>query len=217
MVIKISVTIFLDLDGTLLDTSKRHYKIYKDILDEKGLMCGKAVLSKEKFWHMKRNRKKTRDILPKSLSDEIIASFEAELLHKIEKKSYLQYDEPFPGINEILSCLNKEFDLVLVTLRNNTENLHWELSNLGLKGYFKTIINGKGPKKNLVENYLINNYKGETCLMVGDTEEDIKTGLELDIPTISVTCGIRSKEFLEQFNPDFYINDLKEIIDIIKG
>lgn len=211
--ISISGIIFLDLDGTLLDTSKRHYNLYKDILNGKGLT--ESVLNEENFWHMKRTPKKTRDILSESLPDEIIAIFEEEWLQKIEKMSYLQYDEPFPEIKGILSYLNKEFDLVLVTLRNNTENLHWELANLGLDSYFKSVINGKGPKKNLVESYLTSNYKGK-CLIVGDTEEDIKTGLKLNIPTISVTWGIRSKEFLEQFNPDFCIDDFKEIINIIK-
>lgn len=209
--IDISRIIFLDLDGTLLDTSIRHYKLYRDILDKKGL----TTLPLKKFWHMKRAGKKTRDILPESLSDEILASFEEEWIQKIEEKSYLQYDELFPGIKDVLFHLNREFDLVLVTLRNNAENLHWELSRLDLDGYFKSIIRGKGPKKNLVESYLADNYKGEVCLIVGDTEEDIKTGIELDMPTISVTCGIRSKKFLEEFNPDFCISDLSEIVDII--
>ncbi len=210
-VINISGIIFLDLDGTLLDTSMRHYKLYRDILDKKGF----TTLPLKKFWQMKRTGKKTGDILPEYLSKEFLASFEKEWIEKIEKKSYLQYDELFPGIKEMLSHLNNEFDLVLVTLRNNTENLHWEIFNLGLNGYFKSIISGEGPKKKLIKNYLINNHNGEACLIVGDTEEDIKTGVELDIPTICVTCGIRSKEFLESFDPDFCINDLSSIVEII--
>ena len=214
--IEISGTIFLDLDGTLLDTSTRHYKLYRDLLDEKRLSNKESKLSPEKFWHMKRTGIKTRDILPASLSDENIASFEDEWLQKIEKKSYLQHDELFPETKNILSYLNKEFNLVLVTLRNNKENLHWELSKLNLNSYFKFILSGKGPKKNLVEEYLIKNWNGEKCLIVGDTEEDIKTGLELKIPTVSVTCGIRSREFLEQYNPDFCINGFQEILNILK-
>jgi phosphoglycolate phosphatase len=216
-VVKISGTIFLDLDGTLLDTSWRHYKLYKDILEMKSPIDKESVLSKEKFWHMRRIGKKTRDILPESLPDEIITSFEEEWLQKIEKKSYLRYDETFPWVKNILSDLSIEFNLILVTLRSSTENLHWELSNLNLKNYFKAVISGKGPKKNLVENYLTSNHEGKICFIIGDTEEDIKTGLELKIPVISVTCGIRSREFLEEFNPDFCIKDLNEITDVIKS
>ena len=212
MVIEIPGTIFLDLDGTLLDTSPRHYKLYQDILNKKGVSESKVSL--EKFWNMKRAGIKTRDILPASFPEEVIVSFEEEWLQKIEKKSYLQYDEPFPKTEKVLSCLNKEFDLVLVTLRNNTENLHWELSKLGLQNYFKAIICGEGPKKKLVEDYLMDN-PDEKCIIIGDTEEDIKTGLELEITTISVTWGIRSRGFLEQFNHDFCIDSFQEIIDIV--
>ena len=210
MVIEISGIIFLDLDGTLLDTSPRHYKLYQDILNEKGVPESKV--SPEKFWNMKRAGIKTRDILPLSFSEEAIVNFEEEWLQKIEKKSYLQYDELFPGTKNVLFNLNKEFDLVLVTLRNNTENLNWELSKLGLKSYFRSIISGKGPKKKLVESYLMDR-PNERCIIVGDTEEDIKTGLEQKMLTISVTCGIRSREFLEQFNPDFCIDSIHEIVD----
>ena len=187
-----------------------------DIMNNKRVSSNELKLSPEKFWNMKRRGIKTHDILPASLSDEVIASFEEEWLQKIEKKSYLQYDELFSGIKNVLADLNKEFDVVLVTLRNNTENLHWELSKLGLKSYFKFILSGKGPKKNLVEDYLAKNCNCE-CMIVGDTEEDIKTGLELGMLTISVTCGIRSRKFLEQFNPDFCINSLNEILTIIKS
>lgn len=210
--IEISGIIFLDLDGTLLDTSTRHYKLYNDILDKKG--ASKSILSAEKFWSMKQAGVKTRDILPEFFSEESISSFEKEWLQKIEKKDYLQQDKLFPGIKDILFYLNKEFDLVLVTLRNNTENLDWELSKLGLKSYFKFLISGKGPKTKLIENYLMERSM-DRCIIVGDTEEDIKTGLQLEITTISVTWGIRSRAFLENFNPDFCIDSLHEIIDII--
>lgn len=211
--IKISGTIFLDLDGTLLDTSKRHYKLYNDILDKRGF--SKSKISPEKFWNMKRKCTKTRDILPVFFLEEDITSFEEEWLQKIEKKYYLQHDKLFPEIKNTLFYLSKEFDLVLVTLRNNTDNLHWELSKLGLNNYFKSILNGRGPKTKLIEDYLIGSHN-EKCIIIGDTEEDIKTGLDLEMLTISVTCGIRSREFLEQFNPDFCISSFHEIIDILK-
>lgn len=213
-VIEISGTIFLDLDGTLLDTSQRHYMLYSDLLDKMFPNILKHSLPQ--FWNLKRSGTKTRDILHPSLPNGILTCFEEEWMHKIEKKSYLQYDKLFPGIKSVLQRLNREFDLVLVTLRSNRDNLQWELSKLYLKSYFKSILSGKGPKKSLIEDYLTQNYSGESCLVVGDTEEDIKAGSELEMVTVSVTCGIRSKEFLEEFHPDFCINSLQEIVSILK-
>lgn len=200
-------TIFLDLDGTLLDTSERHYQVYKDILSSKGI---KRFLKKD-FWRMKRSGIKTRDILPKHLPEETKNRFEEEWLEEIEKKNYLKYDKVFPGTMEVLSDLSKEYDLILVTLRNNIENLNWELSKLELKTYFNSIISGRVSKKNLVENYLLTNENIGKCLLVGDTEEEILTGQQLDIPTVSVTYGIRSEEFLKKFNPEYCIGNFEDI------
>lgn len=200
-------TIFLDLDGTLLDTSERHYQVYKDILSAKGI---KRLLKKD-FWRMKRSGIKTRNILPKHLPEETKNRFEEEWLEEIEKKDYLKFDKVFPGTMAVLSDLSIEYDLILVTLRNNIENLNWELSKLELKTYFKSIISGRVSKKNLVENYLLTNENIGKCLLVGDTEEEILTGQQLDIPTVSVTYGIRSEEFLKKFNPEYCIGNFEDI------
>lgn len=183
-----------------------------DILNSKGM----SGVPKINFWEHKRMGTKTKDILPEYSSEEIKISFQDEWLLKIEKKIYLSFDEVFPGTKAALSDLNQDYDLVLVTLRNNIENLSWELSELNLKAYFKSILSGKGPKKNLVANYLVNNKNVDKCLIVGDTEEDIRTGLELNIPTVSVTYGIRSEEFLKKISPDYCISDFRDIINIAK-
>lgn len=178
-----------------------------DILTSKGI----NGFIKNDFWKKKRSGIKTRDILPKYLPEEIKNRFEEEWLEKIEKKVYLKYDKVFPGIMSALSDLNKEYDLILVTLRNNIENLNWELSKFKLKTYFISIISGQDSKKNLVENYLLNNQNIEKCILVGDTEEEILTGQQLDIPTVTVTYGIRSEKFLKKFNPKYCIGNIEDI------
>lgn len=205
-------TIFLDLDGTLLDTSERHYKLYKDILDLKEL----SSLKKKDYWKIKRSGNKTRETLPKSTPEKIVKEFENEWIENIEKKSYLKYDVLFPEIKNVLSILYNEFDLILVTLRNNTENLHWEISHLNLDRYFKTVIVGKGSKKKLIEDYILNHDNDNNYFIIGDTEEDVKAGLELKIPMISVTYGIRSRQFLKQLKPDYCIDNFNELLDVIE-
>jgi phosphoglycolate phosphatase-like HAD superfamily hydrolase len=44
--------------------------------------------------------------------------------------------------------------------------------------------------------------------MVGDTEADLLAGQALSIPTIALTCGIRSHFYLKQFNPTCIHSDL---------
>ena len=44
--------------------------------------------------------------------------------------------------------------------------------------------------------------------MIGDTEADLLAGIAMQIPTIALTCGIRSKKQLSQFKPTLIKDDL---------
>lgn len=210
-------TIFFDLDGTLIDTSERHYRVYKNILDFYGIP---NTLSKEEFWNQKRNSIKTVELLPRTSSDKLIQKFMDEWLKRIEDKRYLKYDNLLPGSLDVLSILKDKADLTLVTLRNNRENLFWELSSFGLTKYFKEILVDSPVKlKNkttLVRGYIERYSKGDNFIIVGDTEADISAGKELGMLTVAVNYGIRSKEFLTKLKPDFCLDNLFEILKLLE-
>jgi phosphoglycolate phosphatase-like HAD superfamily hydrolase len=44
--------------------------------------------------------------------------------------------------------------------------------------------------------------------MIGDTEADILAGQATGVPTIALTCGIRSRRYLQQFDPTLIHTDL---------
>jgi len=209
--------IFFDLDDTLINTSERHYRVYKDILRDYGIQ---DILSKEELWNYKRMGKKTLELLPKNLSEEFIQKFMNEWSKRIENKSYLKYDNLLPASLCVLSILKNKADLILVTLRNNRKNLFWELSNFGLDNYFKEILVDSSVelknKTTLIKDYIGGYLKKKKLIIIGDTESDIFTGKELDMLIFSVTYGIRSKEFLMNLKPDFCLDNLSEIPKILK-
>ena len=171
-------------------------------------------LNKEDFWNFKRQGVKTEDILPSSLSKNEQCMFKKEWAQKIEERSYLEFDQLYSGVIEVLNWLNSKHDLFLVTLRNNRKNLDWEISHFNLKELFEDIISGKGPKYRLIQDYLSNSIFDD-CWIIGDTEEEINSGKNLMIPIISVSYGIRSSTFLKKYDPDFCIDHLNEIFKII--
>jgi HAD superfamily hydrolase (TIGR01662 family) len=59
------------------------------------------------------------------------------------------------------------------------------------------------------------NVDPQNTLMVGDSEMDIRCGKNAGALTCAVTFGYRSIEQIELEKPDFIINDLAEINDII--
>jgi phosphoglycolate phosphatase-like HAD superfamily hydrolase len=52
------------------------------------------------------------------------------------------------------------------------------------------------------------NQPTPSAWMVGDTEADILAGQALNIPTIALTCGIRSQTYLQRFVPTYVHRDL---------
>ena len=51
--------------------------------------------------------------------------------------------------------------------------------------------------------------------MIGDTELDIQCGKAAGAKTCAVTFGYREVEALKKNNPDYFINDLKDILELI--
>ncbi len=210
-------TIFFDLDGTLIDTSDRHYKVYKDILKSCGIS---NTLSKQEYWNHKREGRKTVELLPENCSEDITRTFIDEWLERIEDKSYLKYDTLLQETLSVLSTLKGKAVLMLVTLRNNSENLLWELNNFGLTNYFKEILVSSPlevkSKTPLIRGYLEKCSKADDFIIVGDSEMDISVGKEFGMLTIAVTYGIRSKVFLSKYKPDYHLDNLSETVKVLE-
>lgn len=196
--------IFIDFDGTLLEGKHKHYNCYRDIVNNDG----GTPLDIDIYWEMKRN-KVTRDIyLEKSYYEGTYEGFLHKWINNIEDKKYLKYDilkeNVIQTLKEWKQYANK---LVLITMRNNEENLYWQLNRLGIKDLLDDIvicrcIENKGKYE------FVKDYKFNKAVVVGDTEDDIELALSCKIKSIVVTNGLRDKKFLKA---DFYADEVKDI------
>ena len=59
------------------------------------------------------------------------------------------------------------------------------------------------------------NSKIENCIYLGDSDVDIQTAKNANIPCISVLWGFRSKEFLIKSGGEIFVSKPGEILDII--
>src|SRR2546421_346944 len=50
---------------------------------------------------------------------------------------------------------------------------------------------------------------------VGDTGIDIRTGKQLGVRTVAVLSGFRSEEALVAYEPDYVINDVRELLELL--
>ena len=106
-------TIFIDLDGPILDGKYKHYKCYADIINKYG---GKPI-DIESYWNMKRSKIKRTILLEMSNFQSDYSTFYEEWLENIEKVQYLELDVIKPFAKETLNQWKKVVNnIILVTI-----------------------------------------------------------------------------------------------------
>ena len=203
--------IFLDLDGPILDNSYRYHSIYADLLKEGGYI----PLSRTEYWQYKRNRVPEREILVKTCPEFFIESYIKKRLELIENIHYLRMDSIQVGVVDTIGPWSQEHELYLVTMRKNGKALLDQLGYLNLEKCFRNIYyenNNDGSWK--VKYRLMSQVadKPDSSIIIGDTEADIEAGKACRCTTIVVTCGIRTRECLMGFKPDYICENVKSIM-----
>jgi phosphoglycolate phosphatase len=205
-------TVIIDLDGPILEGKFRHYQCYSDILIRNGFL----PMPMEEYWEMKRNRIDRHTQLSNSGADKIYHIFSKSWVEMIEKKNYLSLDRLQPGAVENLQSLRfSGIRIILITMRNNKDNLKWQLKFLDLLPLFDQVIAvgtaGADRKANAVRSY-IDKIPKESCLWIGDTEADINAARLIEVKVCAVSCGVRTHDYLTKLNPDFLVSDLNKFI-----
>ncbi len=232
------LTVFCDFDGPLVDVSNRYYTTYQLALTDtqgfyqaKGITLPIQTMSKQQFWQMKQERIPDEEIAMRSgLQGEQIDFFLGRVIKIVNQSALLNKDKLQPKVNWALALLHSYgIRLVLVTLRC-TSQVTQILRNYGLTRLFSGIYgttenhhayqNYAQVKQELLQQALsdhsTSSYTEQSPLaqpsvsawMIGDTEADILAGQALSIPTIALTCGIRSQSYLNRFEPTHICSDL---------
>jgi phosphoglycolate phosphatase len=205
--------VFFDLDGTLLDTSERNYRVYSKVTEE----FGGIPLDKKTYWGLKRKKTKWPELLPLSkLPADIETDFLQKFIPLIEHPDYLRFDVLQPGALDVLRATTAKHECRVVSLRRNEANLRGQLNKLQIAQYFTEILSGHSEsdgfdkKLELVGKRI--DLEKERGVIVGDTEADIITGQKLGMITIALTSGIRDAQFLENLHPDYIIEHLDDML-----
>ncbi len=195
--------IIFDLDGTLIDSRLRLYRLIKDLVPN-------LSLSFEQYWAMKRNKISNESILKSELnfSRAEINDFVKEWMKLIESPSYLQFDSVFSGMHLALKGLHSKADLFICTDRQLSEPVLNQLDSLNLSNFFKkTLVTKKEQAK---ESLIMDNLGvlDKKDWLIGDTGKDIQAGQALKIQTCAVLSGFLSRNALEPYNPDLILDSV---------
>jgi carbamoyl-phosphate synthase large subunit len=212
-----SIPIFFDLDGPILDVSKRYYEVYRSILEE----AKKPAIPYEKYWKEKRAKIPNKNIVSYTADSDFYSIFEDHWFQRIENDNYLKLDSVWPWVTDVLSDLHQKFELYIVTGRSNPGNLKEQLDRLDLTRWFRAIIsrsarqNAAKEKVSAIREHF--SAVPAKAIIVGDTEADIECGKELGFITVGVQSGIRNKENLKATGCDHIIENIQSLSNILNN
>jgi len=208
--------IFFDLDGPVLDVSRRYFRVHSDIIREIGGTPG----GENAFWEAKRAHRSAGEILEAEGNGALdLGQYQRLWLERIEGAEFLESDRLQRGVVETLEALRSEHKLTLVTLRQRPELGNAQLARFNLRHFFDRVLIGS-PLETAgweTKSRLITSVTPATngSWIVGDTEVDIRAGKALRMITVGMLCGIRDRKSLEGEKPDFIVEGVSDIREII--
>ena len=127
-----------------------------------------------------------------------------------------------PLVSETLEELSEKHLLGIVT-GNQELVARKRLESVGLDKYFSfgSFGNEDYERSNLVRNALNKakrygwNGDKSNVYLVGDTERDVEAGKIEGVVTIAVTTGSDSRKKLSGSNPDYIVDNLSEIREVL--
>lgn len=203
-------TIFLDLDGPLLDGTQRHYSCYRSIMEDAGF----EPIDIERYWQLKRDMINRRELLALSAADSLYDEFLRSWLSVIESPESLELDIVQPGaLDCLLAWKERGKKLVLVTLRKDAAALQIQLQNKGLSTYLDEVLvcaheSGGAGKAQAVLDFLGERPDTLRSVWVGDTEVDAQAARSLGLDVYLVKNGLRSSAILERLDSTLVVDSI---------
>ena len=131
-------------------------------------------------------------------------------------------NEPYDGVSELLAELDQQGKRLYIATsklekyaRQIVEHFEFDKYITALKG---ADYNGKKAEKTTIITDLMNSQgimPSESVVMVGDTLFDINGGKENEISTVAVAYGFGKTDELQQAEPNYFVEDVDELYEIL--
>ena len=206
--------VLFDLDGTILDTNELILSSFmhtlevnqpgkytrQDVIDEMG---GPLVEMLRKF--------------DPDNAEELVAVY--------RKYNWEEHDRLvtiFPYVQQVLKTIKDEgFKTALVTTKQRSSAIHgMELYEIDqyidyVVGMEDTASHKPSPEPLLLAMENIG-ARADQTIMVGDNPVDILGAKNAGVASCGVAWSMRGADYLLEFEPDYMIDDMRELLDIIR-
>ncbi len=203
-------SVIFDLDGTLWEVIESTYESANIIANKYNLkeisketICKVFGLNKEEcaklyFPYMKLDE-----------STKLVDEIAIINIRNLKKNG----GNVYPNVKEVLNTLVDKYDLYIVSNTAEIEYIRAFLKLSNAENCFKDYIAASSlniSKANAIKK-LIDDYKIEKAVYIGDTIIDLEAAYANNIPFVQAKYG-----FGENLNTDYSINEIKELIGVLK-
>lgn len=206
--------LLFDFDGTLLNTNDLIIQSFMHVLEDKFP-----------------GQYKPEDCL-RFMGPSLTETFEEltpneveEMTLKYRKWNLEHHDElvkEFDGVMETLEELRALGIRLAIVSTKRRDMIERGLNLMGASHFFDLIV-GIEDVKNVKpdpEPVLLAIEKlgvgKEDVIMIGDNSHDIESGKNAGVKTAGVAWSLKGEEFLNQFNPDYMLQHISDILPIVK-
>lgn len=213
--------VVFDLDGTLVDTAPDLHAATNHVMATLGrrpisLDELRAFVGHGSRALITRGCEATGDPVDAQVLDQLQARFLAYYGENIAVHS-----RPFPGLPAFLDrCEAKGLALAVCT--NKPEHLSLRLlETLGMRGHFSAVVGpdtigvAKPDPRPYAEAVRRTGHEVSRSLMVGDSETDILTARNAEVPVIAVSFGY-TPQHVSAFNPTHIIDHYDEAWELLQ-
>ncbi len=210
-------TVIFDMDGTILDT-------LEDIVDSVNVTMdhvGYPHHTKETMRRFLGNgaAAQIQRCVPGGAEDPKYAEALAFYLEYYNAHANIKTG-PYPGIVQVLQTL-KERGVKTAVVSNKPDATVQELSAECFTGLFdvsmgeRTGMKKKPAPDSVYEAMRLLGADPNDCVYVGDSEVDMATARNSNLPCVTVTWGFRDEEFLREQGATVFAHTMEELLDAL--
>lgn len=206
---KLKKTIFFDFDGTIADSENVLFEVVNEISPKFGY----KQVKKNQIQDMK---KMTISMLMKKYN---VSYLKLPFILRDARKVFRQRITkvlPFVGMKEVLRQLSENGHKILIVTTNKKETVEKFLS-INKIDVVKSVVGESslfGKAKALKKVIKKENLEKSKALYVGDEVRDIEAAKKAGLVSIAVSWGFNSPDILKKSNPDYLVDNPKELLAI---
>jgi phosphoglycolate phosphatase-like HAD superfamily hydrolase len=151
--------------------------------------------------------------------------FDHHLVSASEKLSHLRPSKKtshflmIPGVKELLAQLYPHYPMAVVSARDERNTLEF-LDHFELRPFFRTIVTAQTCRYTkpfpdpILHAAREMGVQPESCLMIGDTTVDIRSGKSAGAQSVGVLCGFGEKSELLRAGADHILANTSDLINL---